>query len=117
MQSSCWGRPALDCSSISQMVSGTKGILEVEYGEYPQDIASEEISEMLENLYTNGLINQTVKSYTTDSVKYSDYYTPFQARTHIEYEYNGEKYIRFIGDSNCSGKVLSDGRIVEEGKP
>ena len=40
---------------------------------------------------------------------------PFQARTHTEYEYNGKKYIRFIGDSNCSGEVLSDGRTVQSG--
>ncbi len=26
----------------------------------------------------------------------------------------GEKYIRFVGDSNCNGKVLSDGRIIKE---
>ena len=61
--------------------------------------------------YSNNEMKTTGKSYTTDSVRYQDSDTPFQARTHTEYEYNGKKYIRFVGDSNCSGEVLSDGRM------
>ena len=67
-------RPALPYSSISGIstngVSGAKGILEVEYGEYPQDIVSEDFSRTLERAYSNGTINQTNKKYTTDSVRY-----------------------------------------------
>ena len=94
---------------------GRNGILEVEYGEYPQTIVSEDFARTLERAYSNRTINQTGKSYTTDSVSYLDTDTPFQARTHIEYEYNGKKYIRFVGDSNCSGQVLSDGRTIQNG--
>ena len=36
-------------------------------------------------------------------------------RAHTEYEYNGSKYIRFVGDSNCDGEVLSDGRTIQSG--
>ena len=112
-------RPALPYSSISSIssngVRGRKGILEVEYGEYPQTIVSEDFARTLERAYSNRTINQTGKSYTTDSVSYQDTDTPFQARTHIEYEYNGRKYIRFVGDSNCSGEILSDGRRIQNG--
>ena len=112
-------RPALPYSSISSIssngVRGRNGILEVEYGEYPQTIVSEDFARTLERAYSNRKINQTGKSYTTDSVKYGDTHTPFQARTHTEYEYKGRKYIRFVGDSNCSGEILSDGRTIQNG--
>lgn len=112
-------RPALPYSSISSIASngvrGRNGILEVEYGEYPQTIVSEDFARTLERAYSNRTINQTGKSYTTDSVSYQDTDTSFQARTHIEYEYNGRKYIRFVGDSNCSGEILSDGRTIQNG--
>ena len=87
-------RPALPYSSISQIagsgVSGANGILEVEYGEYPQTVVSEEFSKTLEEAYSNRTLNLTNKKYTTDSVRYEDTDTPFKARTHIEYEYNGK---------------------------
>ena len=107
-------RPALPFSSISDICSegvrGRNGILEVEYGEYPQTVVSEDFSRILEmafaNMpYSNNEMKTTGKSYTTDSVRYQDSDTPFQARTHTEYEYNGKKYIRFVGDSNCSGEI------------
>jgi len=115
-------RPALPYSSISGIssnkVRGRDGILEVEYGEYPQTVVSEDFARTLERAYSNRTINQTGKSYTTDSVGYSDYWDmPFQARTHTEYEYNGKKYIRFVGDSDSSGEVLSDGRMICDGSP
>ena len=64
------GRPATNFSLIRHFCSRQKqlenGILEVEFGEYPQDIVNEELSEELENAYLNGLIKQTGKSYTTN---------------------------------------------------
>jgi len=38
--------------------------------------------------------------------------TPFESREHIEYEYDGKKYIRFIDDFNGDDEILSDGRKV-----
>jgi len=113
-------RPALPYSSISRVssngVRGQNEILEVEFGEYPQTIVREDFARTLERAYSNRTINQTGKSYTTDSVSYINEDTPFQARTHIEYEYNGRKYIRFVGDSNCGGEILSDGRTIQNGE-
>lgn len=113
-------RPVLPYLSIfkaaSNGVRDDNGILEVEYGEYPKTIVSETLARTLERAYSNKTINQTGKSYTTDSVSYLDTDTPFQARTHIEYEYNGKKYIRFVADENCIVSVLSDGRTIKNGK-
>ena len=118
-------RPALPYSSISRVssnkVRGRNGIFEVEYGEYPQTVVSEDFSRILEmafaNMsYSNNEMKATGKSYTTDSVRYQDTDTPFQPKTHIEYEYNGQKYIRYVADSKCAEKELSDGRIIKEGE-
>ena len=112
-------RPALPYSSIQSIssngVRGANGIKEVEYGEYPQTIVDENYSRELERAYYNGSLRTTGKNYTTDSVRYQDTDTSFRARTHTEYEYNGSKYIRFVGDSNCDGEVLSDGRTIQSG--
>ena len=112
-------RPAIPYSSISNdsanAVRGKNGILEVEYGEYPQTIVSEDFAETLERAYLDRTINQTGKNYATDSVSYGwrDEDIKLGVITHIEYEYNGRKYIRLEADSNCKGKVLSDGRKIQ----
>ena len=116
----CRARPSLPFSSIKNIslnkVRGKNGILEVEYGEYPQDIVPKNIAKLLEKAYSNRILKQTGKTYTTDSVSFEDIAIPFKAREHIEYEYNGRKYIRFVGDTNCNKSVLSDGRIVKIGE-
>lgn len=112
-------RPALTYSTISSITSnGVRGrseVKEVQYGEYPQTIVDEIHSRELERLYNNGALKTTGKKYTTDSVRWQDVDKPFMARKHIEYEYNGNKYIRFVADSNCAGEVLSDGRTIIAG--
>ncbi|MBQ6324261.1 MAG: hypothetical protein IJI22_05475, partial [Bacilli bacterium] len=112
-------RPVLPYSLIqsisSSIVRDRYGIKEVEYGEYPQTIVDENYSCDLERAYNSGSLKITGKNYTTDSVSFQDTDTSFRARTHTEYEYNGSKYIRFVGDSNCNGEVLSDGRKIEIG--
>ena len=112
-------RPALSYSSI-QSISSNKvrcvnGIKEIEYGEYPQTIVDEYYSRELERAYNNGRLRTTGKKYTTDSFGYLDYDETFSARPHTEYEYNGSKYIRFVGDSICDREVLSDGRTIQSG--
>ena len=107
-------RPALPYSSIStNIVRGSSGIKEILYGEYPQWVIDESYSREVERAYNSENIKTTGKSYTTDSVDFQDYDKSFKPRSHIEYEYNGEKFIRFVGDLNCNGKVLSDGRIIK----
>ena len=114
-------RPALPYSSISAIssngVRGSNGIKEIEYGEYPQTIVTETLSQELENLYNNNILKTTGKNYTTDSVKYDEHNEKFNARIHTEYEYNGSKYIRLVGDYNCDSETLSDGIMVKKGQP
>ena len=112
-------RPVLPYSSIQSIctnkVRNSGKILEVEYGEYPQIIVDENYSDELEKEYNNKSLKITGKSYTTDSVCYQDYDIPFKERKHIEYEYLGKKYIRFVADLNCDKKGLSDGRKIVKG--
>ena len=112
-------RPAIPYSEISSFCSKPvrkeSGILEVEYGEYPQTVVSEEESKILENGYFNRTLGQTGESYTTDSERKYDVRRPFKERKHIEYCYKGEKYVRIEGGINDSGRSLSDGRKVESG--
>ncbi len=91
---------------------------EVLFGEYPQMIASSNVSKRLELLYElkDENLKITGKKYTTDS--YSDIparhndQKAFEPREHIEYGYKGEKYIRFVADED-SNIVLSDGTKVK----
>ena len=96
------GRPALPYSSIkfsSKTVRINNAIKEVEYGEYPQTVVDEDYSRELENAYNNGNLITTGKDYAN-----------FTA-----YEYDGIKYIRFVGDLNCAGELLSDDREIRVG--
>ena len=73
-------RPALPFSSISSIptngVSGRRasdGILEVEYGYYPQKAVSRDIQQKLERAFQRRSLSRTGKKYTTDSRKYDEY--------------------------------------------
>jgi len=71
-------RPVIPYSSIQAMCSnevrGANGILEVEYGEYPQTVVDEEYSLELEKAFNKGNIPITGKNYTTDSFRYQRFY-------------------------------------------
>ena len=116
-------RPALPFSSINSIPTNgvsrraQDGILEVEYGYYPQKAASRDMQERLERAYRNGSISRTKNSYTTDSVSYDEYDTPFSPKTHDEYEYNGKKYVRIEANSYYDGNefTLSNGERYRDG--
>ena len=116
-------RPALPFSSISSIPTNGEsgkirdGVLEVEYGYYPQKAVSRDMQERLERAYRSGSISKTRNSYTTDSVAYDDYDTVFQPRTHQEYEYNGKRYVRVEANSSYDGKnfTLSNGEQYRDG--
>ncbi len=111
-------RPALPFSSISNIPtngeSGKRardGILEVEYGYYPQKAVSKDMQGRLERAYKSGSISKTRNSYTTDSVASNEFDTSFQPQTHQEYEYNGKRYVRVEANAFyiCGGFTLSNG--------
>lgn len=91
------------------------GILQGEYGEYPQMVADEDISQCLETLYLNNELLETGKNYITDSANIMDNDKSFEAQEHIEYEYNDKKYIRFIATENNERRALSNGHIIKKG--
>ena len=111
-------RPALPYSNISDIspngVRGREGFLEVEYGEYPQYVVDTSLARTLESNFSAGRIKKTGKTYTTDSRKWNENSSPFRAKEHDEYEYNGKRYIRtkYI---NAYSYKLSNGQTYNEG--
>ena len=117
-------RPALPFSSIDRIptngVSGRKasdGILEVEYGYYPQKAVSKDMQTRLEREYSSGRIRKTGNGYTTDSRAYDAYDDSFLAQRHEEYEYNGKRYVRVQANSYYDGNdfTLSNGEDYCDG--
>ena len=117
-------RPALPFSEVSSIPtngeSGKRardGILEVEYGYYPQKAVAKDMQERLERAYKNRTISRTKNSYTTDSVAYDNYDTSFQPQAHQEYEYNGKRYVRVNANSYYDGNyfTLSNGEKYKDG--
>ena len=117
-------RPALPFSSIDRIptngVSGRRakdGILEVEYGYYPQNAVSKDMQTRLEREYSSGRIRKTGNGYTTDSRAYDAYDDSFLAQRHEEYEYNGKRYVRVQANSYYDGMdfTLSNGEDYCDG--
>ncbi len=117
-------RPALPYSSIrnisSNIVRGRDGILEVEYGKYPQKVASKRLQDELERAYNynQSSIRKTGKTYTTDSRKYYEYYEKFSAQIIEEYSFDdGKKYVRVKANSYYDGSefTLSNGERYKYG--
>lgn len=94
---------------------GLDGILEVEYGEYPQKVASGRLQFSLERLYNSGVLKQTGKIYTTDSRKTGDYNLDFSPNKLIEYEYQGKKYVRVKANFDDDSEKLSNGETYQNG--
>ena len=117
-------RPALSFSSIDRIPTNGErgrrakdGILEVEYGYYPQKAVSKNMQIRLEREYASGRIKKTGNGYTTDSRAYDDYDESFLAQRHAEYEYNGKRYVRVEANSYYEGTdvTLSNGEDYREG--
>lgn len=88
---------------------------EVSIGEYPQTVVNEIEERFLEMLYQSNRILKTGKEYITDyprlNTNSNSVFMPFE---HIEYTYNGNKYIRFTTTySYCINNILSDGRKIK----
>ena len=117
-------RPALPYSSIrnisSNGVRGRDGILEVEYGEYPQKVASKRLQDELERAYNynQSSIRKTGKTYTTYSRKNDAYDEKFNAQVIEEYLFDdGKKYVRVKANLYYDGSEfkLSNGERYKDG--
>ena len=93
------------------------GVLEIEYGYYPQRAVSKDMQERLERAYKKGDISRTGHSYTTDSKEYDRYSAPFEPQVHQEYEYKGKKFVRVIANSDFKSDkfILSNGESYING--
>jgi len=115
-------RPALPSSITSKIQPSEARLMRkigdvqiVEYGEYPQTIASEDINEALEQALSNGQLQPTGKKYTFDGEKYNAYDKPFKAKEYAEYQHNGKRYICVEAQPRDSDSVLSNGNVSKTG--
>lgn len=112
-------RPATSYSSNVndfRVTASVGGLNEATYGELPQTVIVEEEALTLETAFNNGELVETGRSYTADSASFAsdDDFIPRQL---VEYEYNGEPYVRVVADdSTVYGYKLSDGRDVKKGQ-
>ncbi len=74
-----------------------KRLIEVEYGEYPQQAVDFSQQVILEKEYQAQRLKLTGRKYTTDSRKvYGKNSNEFKPLQHLEYSYKGKKYIRVV---------------------
>ena len=92
-------RPVVPYSSIKKIAEevGTKGfeIAIVQCGEYPQEVASEEISKKLEKSFLKGILPRGDKTYTfyrKEENNFDD--VKFVPSHYSEFIYEGSRYIR-----------------------
>ena len=115
---SCVIRPVLQNSTISlqSTVSDPNIIMEIDYGEYPQNAVSATMQKKLEKEYKKGM-NKTGRSYTFSSSPCDDFKTLFKPITYDEYEYHGKKYIRVraIAEYPDYESILSNGLACKDG--
>lgn len=64
----------------------------IEFGEYPQEKAMFQTA--LEHLFQTGKLKLTGRKYTFDQAKWNEYDKAFQPVEYLEYERDGDKYIR-----------------------
>lgn len=93
------------------------GVDVVEYGEYPQTIAAENVSRELEQSFSRGQLQKTGKTYTFDGEKRDSYDSPFSAKEHAEYQHKGKRYIRVKAKPySRDNPVLSNGKKPQAGE-
>lgn len=119
----CGIRPTISISYISEnypdIEADEEGI--IEFGHYPQTVASIELQDELEQAYTDGTLNKTGNTYTTDSQsifagngRSAD--SSFKPQVHEEVEYNGKRYVRVkVNDSLNIDNTVSNGEKYEKG--
>ena len=87
-------RPVLSYDTLpSDALKNEEGLLEVEYGEYPQNVVDASLEHELDWAFQSNKMVKTGKTYTTDSrMRCSE--RKFRPLKYVEYMYNGKRYIR-----------------------
>ena len=111
-------RPVIKLSSIDDKDNINfyyeDGIEYALYAEYPSYVVDDNLFNILENNFNSNKLSITGKKYTTDSNDISCE-GAFIPREFMEYEYNGEKFIRFVIDDNYKKDKLSNGKVYSKG--
>ena len=92
------------------------GVFEVEFGNYPQFLENAYTSIELEDAYKKDGLCDTQKTYTFNQENISirqKGITPFSPAVYHEYEYNNQKYIRFLSYGNNESRESVYGRSLE----
>lgn len=91
------------------------GVLEVEYGHYPQTAPNKAIQEELEDLFAQNKLRQTKNIYMTYLKALDDsnelYHEP---NIDLEYEFNGKRYVRTKAKPDYEYFNLSEGDFTYE---
>jgi hypothetical protein len=103
---------------LTKKITGSDGkeIQIVEYGEYPQTIAPEDVKKELERALKARKLQATGKTYTFDGEKYNAYSKPFKAKEYAEYQHKGKRYICVKAQPRDEDSVLSNGKTPEKGE-
>ena len=112
-------RPAISYSKIKNFVTSQKkrsdGILEIEFGEYPQYVIDDKNLEgELERLWNKGNnlpeLKFTGKAYSFDGTDLGETTIGFNLEQYLEVSYKGNKYLRFTVGNNGNISKLSNGK-------
>ncbi|MBR2588524.1 MAG: hypothetical protein IKD77_04895 [Bacilli bacterium] len=113
-------RPVLEYPNIQELFPQSTmredGILEITYGEYPQDVVPPRLREFLEEAYQENKLCKTGKTYTINSADDENNSEQSFQQTLEEYTFKNEKYVRVkVKKSNSERAELSDGTTVHPG--
>ncbi len=116
-------RPVLELDStlidsvLSNSFYGEDDICHVLYGEYPQQAPIREVQEALEQVYQNGILDETKHSYIFDDRRLDEGAFRFRPVFYKEYLYQDKKYIRLIAKPYKMRCTLSNGESYFDGEP
>jgi len=122
------GRPAISFSSddsilwrIMRSRIADDGVIEVEYGYYPQKAVSKEMNEELERVFKKGELLSTGRKYTINSWEHTEKYddeVKFVPKQYEEFRTDtyGQKYIRLeVKQYKNFQQILSNGEKYKNG--
>lgn len=116
-------RPIIPYSEIKDICQNKtiikEDVIQVEYGEYPQQAVFKSLQVTLEELYKKGNLKKTNKTYTINNSKNNE---DFLRTINIdEYEYHQKKYVRVIPNLyliyEYDGVLLSNGNTYTYKNP
>ena len=81
----------------------------IEFGEYPKTYVGETKNEELENLYFEKSLVNTSKTYTGRYIKENR-----KLASYSEFEYEGQRYVRVINQTDDEDSHFSDGTLAPE---